>query len=139
MYSDESYYSYDDYDYDDDFNLKQQLEQSLSYDESQALHSTLHDQNNETILVPAQDNPNIVYSNDLHKSGEFLSQVFNISPRNFKRNHIPGLIILRLEDISAIRNDQRCHRIIPHILVNGDLNGLTNNPDFAAALRQLYQ
>ena len=118
-------------------DLSRSMQDSLSFDESQALHDTLHDSNAEIVIQPSQDNPNIVYSNNLQRSREFLSQVFNIPPTQFKRFHIPGLIILRLEDFALIRNDNRCARIIPHILVNGDLNGLSNNPDFTTAINQL--
>lgn len=122
---------------DIDFDLRRALEDSLSYDESQALHDTLHDQDDNGVIEPSQDNPNIVYSESLQQSRKFLSQVFNIPPSNFKRFHVPGLIILRLEDFALLRNDSRSSRIIPHILVNADLNALSNNPDFLTCIAQL--
>ena len=49
-----------------DFNLRDELELSLQ-DESQALHNTLSPPNESDVFVPAEDNPNIIYSKYFRK------------------------------------------------------------------------
>lgn len=110
---------------------------NISFDESQALHDTLHPQSPSPPVQPSEDNPNIVYSESLNESRKFLSEVFHVDPSSFKRFHIPGLIILRLEDYGLLRNDSRSSRVIPHLLINADPNGLVSNPDFVTALQAL--
>lgn len=92
--------------------------------------------------VTANDDNNIVLSISINQSREFLEKNFNIPVKDLKKNHVPGLVILRLEDFSTIRNVSSLGRIIPHFLIGPppDSQWLQKHPDFNSCFNTLvYQ
>lgn len=94
---------------------------------------------NETIPEICPDDNHIAFSNSINQSREFISQNLGIHPSNLRQHHVPGLIVLRLEDFCIIRNESRNNRTVPHIIVSPpDDEFIQNHPDFAACFSTLY-
>lgn len=89
--------------------------------------------------VVADDDPNIAFSVSINQSREFLEKALNIPIKEIKRHHIPGFVILRLEDFSTIRNVSKIGRVIPHLVIGPPPNQqwLSKHPDFNACYNML--
>lgn len=89
--------------------------------------------------VVADDDPNIAFSISINQSRQFLENSLKIPIKEIKRHHIPGFVILRLEDFSTIRNVSKIGRAIPHLVIGPPPNKdwLSKHPDFAACYNML--
>lgn len=68
---------------------------------------------------PPEINPNddsLVLSTSIPRTREFLQQNFGLPISSFRTKFIPGIIILRISDISTLRIEPKRHLKIPHIL-----------------------
>lgn len=144
MYSDSSYtyeedYSYD-LEYDPQFEEGADIFSLLDNDDSKQ-ESQHQNQNNSP---PPQVDPNdnsIAFSTSINQSKRFIYKNLGLSVSKLKSNNIHGLVVLRLQDFSLIRNDTRCQRKLPHLLI------LPRNPeefseihtDFYNSLKHLYK
>ena len=64
----------------------------------------------------ANDDNSIAVSTSINQTRQFVQQNFGIPISAFRTRPVPGLIILRIKDISSLRNEQRRSIKIPHIL-----------------------
>lgn len=120
---------FDDWDLEEEFS---QPELSYSDDQNYLIQDIEYAQPSTSppVEVP-DDEPNIAFSTSINQSKHFLFENLNISPSSLHSRHVPGLIILRLEDFAVIRNDQRNNREIPHILIGPPSEEFLNqHPDF---------
>ena len=88
----------------------------------------------------ASDDPNIARSTSILQSKHFLEESLGISMRDLRVHHIPGLVILRLEDFALIRDVSRLHRAVPHLIIGPpDQQFLDNHPDFATCFSAIVR
>ena len=89
--------------------------------------------------VVANDDPNIAFSVSINQSRELIEKTLNMPIKELKRHHVPGFVILRLEDFSTIRNVSKLGRVIPHLIIGPPPNQewLGHHPDFAACYNNL--
>ena len=97
--------------------------------------SLLNDEEPIQDYIPAQsaaDDPNIAISTSIAQSKKFIEDNLGVSMRDLRVTHIPGLVILRLEDFALIRDVSKLHRAVPHLII-GPPNEefLYQHPDFA--------
>lgn len=87
----------------------------------------------------ADDDANIALSTSINQSREFIQQTLGISLRDLHRHHVPGFVILRLEDFPTIRNVSQLNRVIPHLIIGPpDDSFLANHPDFRNCYETLF-
>lgn len=85
----------------------------------------------------ADNDPSIAISTSINQSRELLQQATGLPISAFRTHHVPGIIILRLEDISTIRNETRRNIQIPHLIYfsqPGDNNPNHPELDYIASL-----
>ena len=108
-YSEETYY--DDYYYEEDSN---EPLYDLTYDDpgididvNEIINYIDESATTETENAPelCPDDNNIAFSTSINQSREFISRNLGINPSSLRQHHVPGLIILRLEDFCIIRNE----------------------------------
>lgn len=88
---------------------------------------------------PQIDNsdPAIAYSTSIRQSRLLLSSCFGTDSYHMRNNPIPGLVVLRIQDFGLLRDDSRCHRVVPHLLINLNNTDPMRHPDFINALNVL--
>lgn len=77
--------------------------------------SSQHQTNSPPPQVNNDDNT-IAVSTSINQTRHFVQQNFGLPISAFRSRPIPGLIILRIKDISSVRNEQRRSIKIPHLL-----------------------
>lgn len=76
---------------------------------------------------PPEVNPtddSLVLSTSIPQSRNLLQQTFGLPISSFRSKSIPGLIILRISDISTLRVEPKRHLKIPHILYHPSENNV---------------
>ena len=107
------------------------------------LYSLLDDAPSQSTNSPppqvATDDSNIAFSTSINQSREFIYQNLHIPVRDLRSSNVPGLVILRLQDFSTIRNVSALNRTIPHIIIGPPSDEfLQNHPDFQRAFHALH-
>ena len=110
--SDEYYYSYEEEypEYDIQYSMEPPSEIGMT---DEQLYNCLDNEESshiETNSPPPQISDNdssIAFSTSINQSRKLLQQTIGLPVSAFRAHHVPGLIILRLEDISSIRNETR--------------------------------
>lgn len=64
----------------------------------------------------ANDDDSVAFSTSINQTRNFLQQVYGVPISSFRNHDIPGLIILRIQDISSLRNDAKKGLRVPHLL-----------------------
>ena len=140
MYSDSEYY----YEEESDPQVQYHSDFQLNMDDNQ-LYSLL---DNDETSVPHNSSPPpqidtndaaIAYSTSINQTREFLQSNFNIPISSFRTNHVPGLIILRLQDISSIRVDGKRKLQVPHILYSPCPGSNFSHPELEQIMGELYK
>lgn len=85
----------------------------------------------------AESDNSIAFSTSFKQTREFVSANLGIPIAALSRSNVSGLIVLRLKDLSVIRDYSSRSRIIPHLLILPDQQFDQNHPDFAAAIQSL--
>lgn len=86
----------------------------------------------------ASDDSSIAYSNSVIASRSFLRDHFGPNLNTFHASGVFGLIVMRLEDFSLIRSDNRSNREFPHFLIFPNEDFPDNHPDFLKCLQLFY-
>lgn len=118
---------------------KQDIMSLLDNDDQNQDNQTHHKSNSPPPQIDPSDN-SIAFSTSINQSKQFIHQNTGISISKLKSHPINGLVVLRLQDFNLIRNDSRCHRSIPHLLIlPTDINQFSKeHPDFFLSLKHLY-
>ena len=136
----ETYYSSS----DEKVNFPETYE--LSYEDN--FHFTLPDlidavdqfneeHHTDTIQVSDESN-NIAYSDSIPQTRNYISSHFNCDYSNLHRDHIPGLVIFRLEDFCLLRQPPNT-RVFPHLIIGPpDSEFFDNHIDFQSCFYALY-
>lgn len=130
--SDEYYYSYEEEfpEYDVQYSMEPPSEIGMTdeqlYNCLDNEESTHFETNSPPPQIPDND-PSVAISTSINQSRELLQQVTGLPISAFRAHHVPGIIILRLEDISTIRNETRRNIQIPHLIYFA--NPSDNNPN----------
>ena len=111
----------------------------LDNDDKDQNHKTHNQSNSPPPAIDPNDN-SIAFSTSINQSKQFIHQNLGISISKLKSHTINGLVVLRLQDFNLVRNDSRCHRSIPHLLIlPTDLSQFSQeHPDFFYSLKHLY-
>lgn len=144
MLSDSSYTYEEDYSYE--------LEYDPSFEQGSEIFSLLENDNtneetqhqNQNNSPPPQVDPNdnsIAISTSINQSKRFIHQNLGIPVSQLKSSNIHGLVILRLQDFPLIRNDTRCNRQLPHLLIlpKDQASFERDHPDFYHSLIHLHK
>ena len=115
--SSDSYYDYyDDYEFNPyDSDTYPMSEPEVNHNE----HQPVQQIPTPPVEIDHYDN-RFAISATIDQSKEFIQQSLGIPVHKLRDNNIHGLVILRLEDFNAIRNDKRCGRIIPNVIFLDD-------------------
>lgn len=108
-------------------------------DEIENLNAHPH-QSNSPPVTAAENDSDIFLSTSINQSKSFLEQKLGLPVFRLSKVKPPGLIILRLEDFSQIRNTSLSHsKEIPHIIVIPQSNNFVrDHNDFTSALDLWY-
>lgn len=85
----------------------------------------------------SNNDDSIAFSSSINQSRKFLQEHYNIPISAFRTSGIPGLIILRLQDISSIRVDANRRIQIPHLLYSPTPN--SEHPELIEILHLLHK
>lgn len=89
---------------------------------------------------PADNDPSVVKFYSINSSRQYIQTNLNIQPNQLRQLDLPGLVILRMSDYSLLRNDSRCHRIVPHLFVVANTDDfISRHPEFATCIQVLNQ
>lgn len=91
-------------------------------------------------VISAENDADIFLSTSINQSKKFLEGVLGIPAFRLSKVRPPGLIVMRLEDFSNIRNTSISHsKEVPHIIVIPKSNNFVqDHPDFTSALDLWY-
>ena len=134
--------SFDDYEYyyEEDGEFEFNPYDSDTYPENNRIIVENEQESTQTYSPPpevADGDPSIALSFSLNKSREFIHKNLNIPIGKLKSYHPLGLVVLRLEDFSLLRNDQRRLKKIPHLLIVPTEGFNSAHPDFSASIEVL--
>lgn len=136
MIDDLEYYSYDDsYDssyFDDRMLMDSQPREDISI---HAVEDQLHHQTPSPPVEVANDDDRIAFSLSVNQSRLFLQNTLGISHNALRSSHVPGLVILRLEDFNVIRDTSSRNREVPHFLY---LANPADNDEFHPELDRMF-
>lgn len=85
----------------------------------------------------ADNDPSIILNHNLSQTKTFLREHLNIHISSLRGSNVPGLVILRLQDLNLIREDTRCKRVTPNILFLSIPGSTIKHPDLSTALSVL--
>lgn len=123
---DDSDYTYEYEESIDDHLLNDQLQFEQPYEETSS----------PPVEVAESDN-SIAFSTSIKQTREFLFSSLGIPIAALSRSDVSGLIVLRLKDLSIIRDYSSRSRIVPHLIILPDSQFEQNHPDFATAIQSL--
>lgn len=126
--------------WDDDYSYYSFEEESIP-EVNYTLPDTFHDPQPPT---PPPETPegdtSIVRFHSINSSRDFIQNNLGVPPSQLRNAQLPGIVILRLSDYSLLRNDSRCHRLVPHLFVVANTEDFPQrHPEFAAAIQVLNQ
>lgn len=112
----------------------------LDNDDQHEVNQTHNKSHSPPPQIDPSDN-SIAFSTSINQSKQFIHQNLGVSVSKLKSHPINGLVILRLQDFNLIRNDSRCHRELPHLLIlPSNLDQFSReHEDFFFSLKHLYK
>lgn len=136
----ETYYSSSDelHSFPEPYNLSYEDNSSFQLpDLIDAVDQYNQEHSTDTLQVSDESN-DIAYSESIPQTRSYISSHFNCDYSNLHRDHIPGLLILRLEDFCLLRQPPNS-RIIPHLIIGPpDQEFCDNHLDFQSCFNALY-
>lgn len=80
------------------------------------IETELHPETTSPPVEVDNNDDRVAFSLSINQSRLFIQDHLGISHHALRANHVPGLVILRLEDFALIRDTTQRHRQIPHLL-----------------------
>ena len=105
-------------------------------DDQYSIDPTFEEVHSPPVQVADSDN-SIAFSTSFKQTREFVSANLGIPISSLSRSDVSGLIVLRLKDLSVIRDYSSRSRLVPHLLILPDSNFEQNHPDFAESIKSL--